>query len=451
MAKLPSKILDRQVIQLFRTSGNNEHVSVVLPESAASGEIAIQLTEEASATSLWTLAKDGTTPVQFVNKDVVSSMIVSGVAPELLTIKESVGLNDDGSIVSGETSVWGSETTYFNSASTIVEAVKELDSEIASLKISGITPTETNVKEEYALMDANGTPIGDTIKIYKDSSLYRVYLGHVDDTLTSTTDPTVVPGTGDTALCFIYLKTDGTYELVAVDVEEFLEENEFASGVTATDHIVHGVVDPLSEEFLTVGADGFKLAGVQDAIDVEAHRAMSAETALDSVVGSVKADSGESRTYWHSGTNYLDGNTNVKADIESVDSLLGKVESEPASSADTVFDSENTVAKNITDIKKALDALKNKLALSGKENAYAQVTIVSADSGTTIEVSAKTQVISAATAVEQGLADAYDVRTFAVSNVDDTSLATSAGVQVKSLGDDKVLDFTNLKVDCGEF
>lgn len=135
------------------------------------------------------------------------------------------------------------------------------------LKITAVTPSSTNVKEEYALVDSAGTALGDHIKIYKDSSLYQTYLGHVDDTISSSTDPTVIAGSGDTALCFIYQKADGTYELVAVDVSKFLEETEFKSGVTATDHIVHGVVDPQSEAFLTVGANGFKLSGVQDAID----------------------------------------------------------------------------------------------------------------------------------------------------------------------------------------
>ena len=145
------------------------------------------------------------------------------------------------------------------------------------LTISATTPTETNVKEQYNLVGASGNTIGATIKIYKDSSLYRAYLGHVDDTITSATDPTVVSGTGDTALCFIYLKADGTYELVAVNVEEFIEENEFASGVT-WDNIakkVKGVVDTASEkdsqgtpvDFLTVGADGFKVSGIKAEID----------------------------------------------------------------------------------------------------------------------------------------------------------------------------------------
>ena len=150
-------------------------------------------------------------------------------------------------------------------------------------------PSDPNVKEEYNLVDADGNNIlsGDTIKVYKDSSLYNVYLGHVDDTIAGPTDPTVTPGSGDTALCFIYQKADGTYELVAINVEEFIEENEFASGVTwdSVAKVVKGVVDPASEkvhteydnagapivsgdaEVLTVGADGFKVDNIQKAID----------------------------------------------------------------------------------------------------------------------------------------------------------------------------------------
>ena len=138
------------------------------------------------------------------------------------------------------------------------------------LTISATTPTDSNVREQYNLVGASGNTIGATIKIYKDSALYNVYLGHVDDTLSDNTDPTsIVDGSGDTALCFIYHKEDGTYKLVTVNVEDFIEENEFASGITwdsgATK--VRGVVDPTSETFLTVGADGFKLSGVQDAIN----------------------------------------------------------------------------------------------------------------------------------------------------------------------------------------
>ena len=103
MAKLPSQISNRQVIQLLRTSGSSEHVSAVLSESAASGEIAIQLPEQASATSLWTLAKDGKKAVQFVNKEQVEKL------------KENV-LSSDTKIKASET-VGPHSVTYINKTS----------------------------------------------------------------------------------------------------------------------------------------------------------------------------------------------------------------------------------------------------------------------------------------------------------------------------------------------
>lgn len=96
------------------------------------------------------------------------------------------------------------------------------------------TLSDSNVKEAYKLVGNAGdteTQIGSVIKIYKDSSLYSVYLGHTDDTITSATDPTVISGTGSEALCFIYYKADGTYELVAVNLEAFLQETEFKDGL----------------------------------------------------------------------------------------------------------------------------------------------------------------------------------------------------------------------------
>ena len=145
----------------------------------------------------------------------------------------------------------------------------------------------TNVKEGYRLKDSDGNTIGQTIKIYKDSALHTVYLGHTDDTV-NTADGTHTSGTGDTALCFVYQQADGTYALVAVNVESFLQEGEFKDGLSVNSsthevsvNIGNGLeftgsgsnrpiavkVDSTSESFLTVGANGVKLSGVQNAID----------------------------------------------------------------------------------------------------------------------------------------------------------------------------------------
>lgn len=206
---------------------------------------------------------------------------------------------------------------------------------VADLKISAITPSSANVKEEYALINHNGVQLGDSVKIYKDSSLYRVYLGHVDDTITSPTDPTVVPGSGDTALCFIYEKTDGTYELVAVDVESFLEESEFADGLQVDNHVVSVKIDAASEEVtidsantapvLSVGPDGIKVDHIQDAIDYAvAELAGKTEQELDNVEASVGLNPDGTFTPDSAGT-YTSAATNVREEISAIDTAVKEI------------------------------------------------------------------------------------------------------------------------------
>ena len=741
MAKSPSEISNRQVIQLLRTSGSSEHVSAVLSGSAASGEIAIQIPEQASATSLWTLAKDGKTAVQFVNKEQVAKMIENGAVAEVDRIEEAVGLSSAGTYITK------TGTTYLNGATTvegeidaldkalngvqtqikgmdaasvandnkIVSDVIQIDGKITAstknvtdvklsgytvggdekvaetdtlgralgklqgqingmgksesaadgqvvttisqadgkvsevkakvkdlqlggyvknadatgaiasadtinvalsklenkanaitisnadgsinvapsatgtdinvnikegekvirkdgkgglftdIKISGATQEElgglgANVKEAYKLLDSNGEQLGDWIKIYKDSALKEVYLGHVDDKLADDSSPVVTSGKGETALCFIYYTVEGKYQLVAVNVESFLQESEFKDGLLVDNHQVKVKIDASSEKdsqdkpasFLTVGSNGLKLSGIKEeitrniaaldytdtAVDgkyvtkvdeadgkISVERAnvsdavlngyvkgadatpvadtdsinaaiskienqigkakaaattkvvegtdagnnmtivpttgddesvtytvnltdVASKAALDAEIAARKAVDGQTgQTYEaNASANYINAVGSLNAADVQLDAILGKDEN-------TVFNKTNTVAKNISDIKRDLAEFKSKLTLSGKENDYAKVTVVSDATGTTIEVSAKTQSIATSSSTDaKGLADAYDVKTFAIKDVKKTSPATSSGVNVETQSDgSKLLDFSGLKIDCGEF
>ena len=125
------------------------------------------------------------------------------------------------------------------------------------VKLSAVTPSSTTVKEEYALYNGNGAQLGDSIKIYKDQSLVSITLEDSD-------------GSGKTGqyLKYTYIDVNGVTQSTYVNISSLLVEAEFKSGVTADSNgIVHGVVDSASESFLTVGANGFKLSGVQDAIN----------------------------------------------------------------------------------------------------------------------------------------------------------------------------------------
>lgn len=139
--------------------------------------------------------------------------------------------------------------TYYEKTTSSNDSGLSANLALRSLSPSEISALGNNVKTAYKLVgnaDGSETQLGEIIKIYKDQSLYSVYLGHVDDTLTSPTSPTVISGTGNDALCFIYEINDGTYELVAIDIESFLTETEFKDGL----EIVHGTYEykQISEE-----------------------------------------------------------------------------------------------------------------------------------------------------------------------------------------------------------
>lgn len=176
-----------------------------------------------------------------------------------------------------------------------------------NIAISAATSEElsklgTNVQEAYKLVATDGTKLGEFIKIYKDSSLVNLYLGHVDDLLNGTTAQTeesessvVVPGSGSEALVWIVQLADGKYKLAAVDVESFLQESEFKDGLQVSNHEVSVKVDSTSEavttgksvtaNVLSVSSEGVKVGNIQAAIDYKV-------STLNATVGSQTVASG---------------------------------------------------------------------------------------------------------------------------------------------------------------
>ena len=147
----------------------------------------------------------------------------------------------------------GDEDTIHISAVDPTDNTKTISSPLTIQKVT--TGLSEEVKEEYHLVGASGTTIGDPVKIYKDSHIVSI---------------TYITDTGDTHyqnLEYVYLDASGATKTEYVDISMLVLEAEFASGLTIENHVARGVVDPASEPFLTVGVDGFKLSGVQDAID----------------------------------------------------------------------------------------------------------------------------------------------------------------------------------------
>lgn len=281
-----------------------------------------------------------------------------------------------------------------------------------NIRISGITPSSTTVKEEYALIGTNDSQLGQTIKIYKDSSLVSI---------TYITDPS---DDHYQNLEYVYIDASGNTQTEYVDMSTLVLEAEFASGVTVTDAgIVTGVVDSQSESVITgystsggdetakvlsVGEGGFKVDNIQnainaavdraqttidtavtssdetkahmtiaetvaddgsksykftttdiaseDALDAEVARAKSAETSIDSAVGLVKASGSESRSYTKTGTQCATGTT-VLADIELIDAAIVDFSGQSETVSEAINDLDDRVielsGKSVTDFTSA--------------------------------------------------------------------------------------------------
>lgn len=157
-------------------------------------------------------------------------------------------------------------TTVDAQIKSLGKTLKNVEGNAAKYKVVKLSPEEVtalgdaNVKEAYRVVsyvgaDVEGThytTVGEPIKIYKDGNLVDAKLG---------------TGKDAQKLILTYSKADGTNTEVAVDFAAIAFNTEFKNGLQVAENGEISVqIDTVSEGFLTVGADGVKLAGVQEAI-----------------------------------------------------------------------------------------------------------------------------------------------------------------------------------------
>ena len=262
-----------------------------------------------------------------------------------------------------------------NTLAKLEGIVNNLSTNAKEYSIKQITNgLSTNVKEAWGLFVAANNQSGATINIYKDSAYKEIYLGTADDTIDKT-NGTITKKEGDKqSLNYAYMMADGTYDLVKVDVSAFLSENEFKSGVTVTNHIVHGVVDSTSEkdsqetqvDFLTVGENGFKVSGIKDEINRK----------INALNASVTGGTTEGTNHVQVVVDEVDGKLTAVtvseaniADANKLAGLSGKTVTEVASSNDSIA----ATLSAATDGTKHLDIITNasKIKMTGFINANA--------------------------------------------------------------------------------
>lgn len=158
-------------------------------------------------------------------------------------------------------------TTVDAQIKSLGKTLKSVEGNAAKYKVVKLSPEEVadlkdaNVKEAYRVVsyvgaDVEGTQyttVGETIKIYKDAHLEKAELGKDEDAQ---------------KLILTYILADGSTSVVKLDFAAIAFNTEFKNGLQVAENGEISVkIDAASEGFLTVGADGVKLAGVQEAIN----------------------------------------------------------------------------------------------------------------------------------------------------------------------------------------
>lgn len=209
-----------------------------------------------------------------VAKTGLASDVAKAVIPDDGKYATVEGENVSEQIASIAKTIKGITTTQSNAFKYIT--VKLSDDEVSGL------PDASNVKEAYKVVAYIGESydnastketVGEVIKIYKDATIHKIYLGNTGDTIDETTgvitsQTTPPPSEKTSSLNYAYILADGTYEMVSIPIGNFLRESEFKDGLDVNENGEVSVkVDKASEGFLTVGEAGVKVSGVQTAIN----------------------------------------------------------------------------------------------------------------------------------------------------------------------------------------
>ena len=337
---------------------------------------------------------------------------------------EAVLAEIDTAYKAADASIVGDATTSGDTLGKLEDRIEALDADAKEYHIvKTTTGLPADIKERYSLVDADDNVSGATIDIPKDSHIVSI---------------PYITNSGDTHyqnLEYKYIDASGATKTEYVDISSLVLEAEFASGVTVTDHVAHGVVDPTSETFLTVGAGGFKLSGVQNAIN-------SAINGLD-----VTGDTAVAGQYV-AAIEETDGVVAVKTRANVSEAVLNNY----------AKGSDATAVANTDTVNQAISKLENQID-AAEEAAKAAATVIasgsSADTTEHLEIvtttdsttSAKTYTFNLKNIASQTDLNTLSGKTFTVatsSNASITTAVTAAADGTKSV--DLITDASKIKM-----
>lgn len=158
-------------------------------------------------------------------------------------------------------------------------------------EIIAVTPSSTNVLEEYALKNAKNEILGEHIKIYKDSSLVSAKIAYKGaNGVRQLEDGSFEFSYGEDIdknqeyFYLIYRNENGELNIVGIDFENFLMEAEFGDGMKVVDHVA-SIEIKKGEKYLETSKDGLYTINIDEsiarAVEEERYRAENSEALLE--------------------------------------------------------------------------------------------------------------------------------------------------------------------------
>ena len=158
-------------------------------------------------------------------------------------------------------------------------------------EIIAVTPSSTNVLEEYALKNAKNEILGEHIKIYKDSSLVSAKIAYKGaNGVRQLEDGSFEFSYGEDIdknqeyFYLIYRNKNGELNIVGIDFENFLMEAEFGDGMKVVDHVASIKIKE-GEKYLETSKDGLCTINIDEsiarAVEEERYRAENSEALLE--------------------------------------------------------------------------------------------------------------------------------------------------------------------------
>jgi len=267
---------------------------------------------------------------------------IVGTDEEVPSLYEQIESNvEDISELDTELGELSGNITVINEAlETVNDSISSLNGNLTSLtdevnvnkvKVELVTDDlEPNVREAYIITNANGIQLGETIKIYRDSSLLSVEYVTEDD-----------HGVEGKYLKVTYLLEDGTTMSTYIDLSALIVDAQYTDGLESEGGVVKVKIDNESDDYLTVSEDGVKISGVADAINT----LTNANSQLSATVRSNKAElEGADAQIWTALGDEVNARTNSDRELQSNIDVEAEVRGNEISRLDAAITNE-TIAR----------------------------------------------------------------------------------------------------------